>query len=65
MKIRIYLNNEPGAPRWQRKTLPIRQTLLWLWPLFVLIQRGPQTQVLPPVQKPEAESDIEHARRLA
>jgi hypothetical protein len=39
MTIRFYCNNAPAAPRWKAARLPINQTLLWIGPFFILIQR--------------------------
>lgn len=37
--VRFYRNSASGAPKWDIKHLPIRQTLIWVGPMFVLIQR--------------------------
>lgn len=39
MKIRIYRNHVPGAPRLKRSRF-YGQTLIWLGPVFILIQKG-------------------------
>jgi hypothetical protein len=39
MKVRVYRNSAPEAPRFQVAKLPVRQTLIWVGPMFVLVQR--------------------------
>jgi hypothetical protein len=39
LKVRFYRNSASGAPKWDIKHLPIKQTLVWMGPLFILIQR--------------------------
>jgi hypothetical protein len=34
-RVRVFRN--PGGPRWRRGTLPVRQTLLWVGPVFVQV----------------------------
>jgi hypothetical protein len=41
MKIRVF-RNDPVSPRLKVAHLPVRQTLIWLGPWFILVKRGPR-----------------------